>query len=182
VTDLEVDATNPESDLSGQERSHHGTLRALPKVRTKLYSVGDCLHLAAEGRVYRGVVCKILEYRGQCEYAILVMGPHTISTTESFEFGTYYGRRIPSTLDKRAWILAPHVIRPEHHMLVRAGNPFQILGRVDLDETTYCLGSFGGVIEMKNIIEDFERMETKAKVFEYELLPLRELMRNRSED
>src|SRR6266513_357649 len=43
------------------------------KVSTKLFAVGDCLALDADGQVHRGVVCKILEHRGQCEYAILVM-------------------------------------------------------------------------------------------------------------
>src|ERR1035437_5707807 len=63
--------------------------RRYSKVRTKLFSLGNCLQLTAEQKVYRGVVCKILEYRGQCEYAILVMGPNTVLTTESFESGSY---------------------------------------------------------------------------------------------
>ena len=149
-----------------------------PKIRTKLYSVGDCLQLAIAGKVYRGVVCKILEYRGQCEYAVLVMEPDTRSSTESFKSGKYYGRRIPSTLDKRGYIYGPHVIRLEHRMLVRAGNPFKIVGHIELDETTYILGSFGGVIEMSHVIEDFERTETKSELFGDELLFLRQLIRN----
>jgi len=148
------------------------------KIRTKLYSVGDCVQFTASEKVYRGVVCKILEYRGQCEYAVLVMGPNTASTVASFASASYYGRRIPSTLDKRGYTFGPHVIRLEHRMLVRASNPFQILGRLDLDETTYCLGSFTGILDMRDALEDFERTETKAKMSDYELLPLRQLLRN----
>jgi hypothetical protein len=149
-----------------------------PTVRTKLYSVGDCVQLAAGKKVYRGVVCKVLEYRGQCEYALLVMAPAIGSTNESFESGNYYGRRIPSSLDTRGYVFGPHVIRIEHSILVRADNPFQSVGRVELDESKYCLGSFGGILNMKDVIEDFERTETKAKVFGNDLLPLRQLMRH----
>lgn len=148
------------------------------KIRTKLYSAGDCLQLAAEGTVYRGVVCKILEYRGQCDYAILVMEPNTASTAESFASGKYYGRRIPSMLDKHGFVFGPHVLCLGHRLLVRAGNPFQIVGHVELDETTYILGSFTGLLDMTDVMEDFERTITKNKVSGAELLPLHQLMRS----
>jgi hypothetical protein len=151
-----------------------------PIVRTKLYSVGDCLELRAETKTYRGVVCKLLEYRGQCEYAILVMDSATASTAESFVLGRYYGRRIPTTLRPSGFILGPHVIRPEHRMLVRAHTPFKVLGHVELDESKFILGSFGGVLEMSHVVDDFERTQTKATVFNQELLPLRDLLQKHS--
>lgn len=33
--------------------------------------------------------------------------------------------------------------------------------RHGLDETIYCLGSFGGVLDMKDVIEDIERAENE---------------------
>jgi hypothetical protein len=150
--------------------------RKYSKVRTKLYSVGDCVQLTAGEKAYRGVVCKVLEHRGQCEYAILVMGPTVGCTSNSFESGSYYGKRIPSSLHTLGYILGPHVLRIEHRILVRANQPFQILARVKLDETKYCLGSFGGILDMEDVIQELERIETKGKLFGYDLLPLRQLM------
>ena len=135
--------------------------------------------MSADQRKYRGVVCEILEYRGQCEYAVLVMARNTVSTIESFEAGHYYGRKIPSTLDERGFTFGPHVIRLEHRMLLRAGNPFQIIGRVDLDKAKYCLGSFTGVLDIEDMFEDYRRTEKKPELAGFELLPLRELMRIR---
>ena len=71
------------------------------------------------------------------------------------------------------------MIRLEHRMLVRAGNPFQIVGRVDLDETKYILGSFKGIVEVKDVVEDFKRTEETPEFYAGELRPLRELMRSR---
>ena len=163
-----------------QPRSKPRPRKKYSTVHAKLFSVGDCVRLAANEKIYRGVVCKVLEHRGQCEYAILLLGPTTSSTNESFESGSFYGRRIPSSLDKRGYIFGPHVIRVDHRILVRASNPFQTVGRVDLDESKYCLGSFGGVLDMNDVIDDFERTETKKKAFAYDLLPLSQLIRDRS--
>lgn len=151
--------------------------RKYSQVKTKLYSLGDCLRLAAEQKVHRGVVCKILEYRGRCEYAILVMGPSAGSTIESYSSGSYYGHVIPSSLDQRGYVFGPHVMLLEHRMLLRAGNPFQVLGRIDLDETAYSLGSFGGILDVNGILEDFDRTETNPQLFGLKLLPLQQLIR-----
>lgn len=148
------------------------------KVRTKLFSVGDCVRLADDQKTHCGVVCKILEYRGQCEYAVLVMEPAADSTVESFVSGNYYGHKIPSSLDARGFVFGPHVIRIDHRILKREGNPFQLVGRVDLDETRFSLGSFGAVFDMKDVIQDFERTETSRKVVSNALWPLRQLIRN----
>lgn len=145
------------------------------KVSTKLFAVGDCLSLDADGQVHRGVVCKILEYRGQCEYAMLVMEGRTESTVESFVSGSYYGHRIPQGGD--GFVFGPHVIRPEHRMLKRSGNPFVVIGHVELDPSKFTLGSFGGVLEMRHVIEDFVRTKKSAAAFRHELLPLRELLK-----
>lgn len=141
------------------------------QVKTKLFSVGDCLSLNGS---HRAVVCKILEYRGNCEYAMLVMEPSVADTVTSFARGRYFGRKIPSP---RGFTFGPHVIRPEHRMLVRSDNPFKNLGHLELDPEKYMLGSFGGVLEMKHVIEDFVRTETKAPVFNLELLPLADLLK-----
>ena len=146
------------------------------KVSTKLFAVGDCLALDADGQVHRGVVCKILEHRGQCEYAILVMEDRTESTTESFMSGRYYGHRIPQ--GGGGSVPGPHVIRPAHRMLKRSGNPFVVVGHVELDPAKYTLGSFGGVLEMKHVIEDFARTKKSAAAFHRELLPLRDLLKH----
>ena len=148
------------------------------KVRTKLFSVGDCVRLADDQKTHRGVVCKILEYRGQCEYAVLVMEPADDSTVESFVSGNYYGHKISSSLDARGFVFGPHVIRIDHRILKREGNPFRLVGRVDLDETRFSLGSFGAVFDIKDVIQDFERTETSSKVVSNALLPLRQLIRN----
>ncbi|MGA3371065.1 MAG: hypothetical protein ABSC48_04820 [Terracidiphilus sp.] len=149
-----------------------------PKIQTKLYSVGDCLELTTHEKVYRAVVCSVLEYRGVCEYAILIMGPETLSNLESFKLGYYWGHLIGSTFDKRGYVFGPHVIRLEHRMLLRENNPFKTLGHVDLDETVYSMGSFGGVLNMQHVIEDFGRTETSTIRFGWELLAFRDLLKS----
>jgi hypothetical protein len=61
-------------------------------------------------------------------------------------------------------------------MLLRENNPFKTLGHVDLDEKAYGLGSYGGVLTMQHVIEDFERTETKSSIFGQKLLPFRDLL------
>jgi hypothetical protein len=148
------------------------------KVQAKLYSVGDCLELITREKAYRAVACAILEYRGECDYAVLVMGPETLSNLESFKSGYYWGHLIQSSFDKRGYVFGPHVIRLEHRMLLRENNPFKTLGHVDLDETVYGLGSFGGVLTMQHVVEDFERTEIKSTLFGHKLLPFRELLKS----
>jgi hypothetical protein len=140
-------------------------------VKTKLFSVGDCLSLNG---LHRAVVCKIIEYRGSCEYAMLIMQPGIGDTVNSFAKGRYFGRRIPSP---QGFTFGPHVIRPEHRMLVRSDNPFENVGHLELNQEKYILGSFGGVLEMKHVIDDFVRVETKAENFRMELLPLADLLK-----
>lgn len=146
-------------------------------IREKLFEVGDCLALPADGVTYRGVVCKLLEYRGTLDYAILIMSSETASSIESFVSGSYLGRHIYTQDGKLA---GPHVIRPDHRMILRAGNPFVIIGHVELDTTKFMLGSFGGVLEMSHVIDDFKRHLTRADVFRLELLPLRNILKDDS--
>jgi len=134
--------------------------------------------LVVDEKTHRGVVCKILEYRGQCEYAVLVMKPTADSTIESFVSGNYYGLQIPSSLDARGFVFGPHVIRIDHRILMREGNPFEVVGRVNLDETRFSLGSFGSVFNMKDVLKDFEHMETQPKAISNDLPPLRQLIRD----
>jgi len=147
------------------------------KVKTKLFSVGDCLHLDTGSLIHRGVVSEILEYRGACEYFILVMEEHTESTVESFKSRRYIGRRIPNSFAKNGFDFGPHVIRPDHRMLMRHGNPFVVVGHVELDPTKFSTGSFGGVLDMEDVIEDFVRTKQRCAAFGNELLPLRDLLK-----
>jgi hypothetical protein len=103
------------------------------------------------------------------------MGPETLSNLESFESGYYWGHVIGSSIDKRGYVLGPHVIRLEHRMLLRENNPFKTLGHLDLDETVYFMGSFGGVLNMQHVIEDFEG--TSSNRFGDELLAFRDLLK-----
>ncbi len=143
------------------------------KIKTKLFSIGDCLELVADGKIFRGVMCHIQEYRGECDYSILVMSPETESNIDSFSAGYYYGHYIGSDKGK---ILGPHVIRPEHRMLVRANNPFRVIGHLPLDETKFMLGSYTGVLEMSHVIKEFERTINDAPAFGRSLFPLNELL------
>ncbi|MBN3818195.1 hypothetical protein G3N57_16990 [Paraburkholderia sp. Se-20369] len=146
------------------------------QVRNKLFELGDCVMLDGESGVHLGVVCMIDEYRGRCEYAILVMHPDTPRSAEGFANGRYYGRTIPSTLHEAGVILGPHVICPEHRMLLREGNPFKKIGRLDLEPSRYHLGSFGGVLTMQDVIDDFARTVANKPAFGRQLMPLRELL------
>ena len=144
------------------------------KVSAKLFSIGDCLSIEADGQVHRAVVCKIIEYRGQCEYAILMMEGKTESTAESFIRSRYYGRRIPDY--GHGLIPGPHVVRCEHRMLKRSGEPFRFIGNIPLNPERLILGSYGGVLEMAHVVEDFVRTKERPDIFGLELLPLRELL------
>jgi hypothetical protein len=62
-------------------------------------------------------------------------------------------------------------------MLVRSGNPFVILGHVELDDTKFILGSFGGVTKIDDVIDDLRRTEMHPDIFGEKLLPLGELIR-----
>jgi hypothetical protein len=131
-------------------------------VRRKLFSVGDCLHLVTPAKTYRGVVCKVSEHRGRCEYAILVVAP-----SKSFVTAKYYGT-----------VVGPHVIRLEHRMLIREGNPFEVVSHIALDESKIEFGSFGGVLNIDDVIADFERTMNDAKVFGLRLLPIGALLQD----
>lgn len=146
-------------------------------VRKKLFSVGDCLHLVTPAKTYRGVVCGVSEHRGRCEYAVLVLAP-----SKSFVTAKYYGREISSFGGEgdSGTVLGPHVIRLEHRMLIREGNPFEVVSHIDLDENKFEWGSFGGVLNIDDVIADFERTMNDAKVFGLRLLPLSALLRTRA--
>lgn len=153
-----------------RKRKAHGI------VKHKLFELGDCVQVTSENAVHSGVICKIHEHRGHCEYFILVMAPIEGTAVKSFVEGSFFGQRIPSFAEDGSKLLCgPHVIRPEHRMLLRAGNPFHIVGHVDLDEAKFMPGSWGGILEMKHVIEDFERTEAN-RIPRKTLIPLRELL------
>lgn len=136
--------------------------RKYATVARKLYAVGDCLELVTDERAYRGVVCELLERRGACEYLLLVMHPKTRSTQKSFESGRFYGHFIGTPTGS---VVGPHVIRLEHRMLLREGNPFVVVAHVELDAAKFTTGSFGGVLDMADVIADFERTQDPGSPF-----------------
>lgn len=144
------------------------------KVAKKLFAVGDCLELVVRNKTWRSVVCEIIEYRGRCEYAMLVMSPKT----RSFPNGLFYGRKIPSTFHRGGFEFGPHVIRPEHRMLIRENSPFKVVDKVHLDPRKFGLGSFGGVLTLKHVIKEFEWTVKSAPAFGFELLRLRDICRD----
>jgi hypothetical protein len=165
--------------LLGQVRSARVKPRPRKKyasVGRKLFRVGDCLLLDLPGEVHRGVVGKILEHRGTCEYAVLVMEKGTASSVEAIANGRYYGRRIPSYGSESGFALGPHVIRLDHRMLLREGNPFVVVGNVPLDEQRFMLGSFGGVLNIGDVIDDFNRTERNSGGMSNDLLPMFDLI------
>lgn len=165
--------------LLGQLRNARANPRPRKKyasIAKKLFRVGDCLLLDFPGESHRGVVGKILEHRGRCEYAVLVMEKGAGSSVEAFANGRYYGRRIPSYVSERGFELGPHVIRLDHRMLLRERNPFVVVGSVPLDEQRFMLGSFGGVLNIGDVVDDFNRTERNSGGMANDLLPLRDLL------
>lgn len=148
--------------------------RKYAQIKDKLYAVGDCLVLPWEDRTFFGVVCKLSEHRGQCAYVMIVMAPLRGQTREDFEAGGYFGHFIGTPTGN---LPGPHVIRLDHRMLVREGNPFRIVARVALDPARFMPGSFGGVLSMEHVVRDFERTLNDGKpVFGRKRLPLRDLL------
>lgn len=128
------------------------------KVRDKLHAEGDCLTLQAGEAMYFGVVCQVSEYRGQCDYVMIVMAPLPEATREAFEAGQFFGHFI-GTAD--GMVAGPHVMRLDHRMLVREGNPFRVVAHVDLDPGKFRPGSWGGILSLAHVIDDFERTLTE---------------------
>jgi hypothetical protein len=65
-------------------------------------------------------------------------------------------------------------------MLIREGNPFEVVSHIDLDEAKFEWGSFGGVLNIDDVVADFERTMNDAKAFGLRLLPLNALLRTRA--
>ncbi|MCY4756352.1 hypothetical protein [Pelomonas aquatica] len=151
--------------------------RRYPQVKRRLFELGDCLELTMVGqKTYRGVVCKIDQRRGRCEYAVLVMANLPDSAPDSFRAGTYFGHYIHHFAVGR--LAGPHVIRMDHAMLVREQCPFRVVGRVDLDPESYSPGSWGGVLCMQHVVDDFERtLANDMGAFRKQRLPLSNLLR-----
>lgn len=150
--------------------------RRYPQVKQLLFEMGDCLELTTAIRVYRAVVCRIDQRRGRCDYVVLVMGDMPDSTLGAFRQGNYFGHYIPR--QSAGKIAGPYVIRIDHPMLVREGNPLRVVGRLALDPDRYMPGSWGGVLTLQDVVDDFNRTLTKGEaVFSQRRLPLAELLR-----
>jgi hypothetical protein len=153
------------------------------KIKDKLFQVGDCLLLRDGDRTHKGIVCQINEYRGDCDYAILVLEDGTEPNVPSFKRANFVGRRIPCSSaipgvsGERGFIYGPSVLRPEHRMILREGIVFEIIGRVSLDLSQYMMGSFGGVLTKQHVLEEFRRIHDDRTVFHDDLIPLAELLR-----
>ncbi len=147
------------------------------KIEKKLFQIGDCLLLRDGEDIHKGVVCQINEYRGHCDYAILVLERSTAPNLASFLKANFVGRRIPSTFHEKGFIYCPAVLWPEHKMILREGVAFEVIGRIDLDPSQYVPGSYTGVLSKKDVLAEFRRIYEDREVFGEQLLPLTELMK-----
>jgi hypothetical protein len=100
----------------------------------------------------------------------------TGSSVQDFANSRYYGRRIPSFVSQRGFDFGPHVIRLDHSMLLRDGNPFVVAGNLPLDEQRFILGSFGGALNMGDVVDDFNRTERNSIGTKKDLLPISDLL------
>ncbi len=147
------------------------------KIKDKLFQIGDCLILRDGDRTHTGIVCQITEYKGKCDYAILVLESGTEPSVASFLRARFVGRRIPSTLEERGFIYGPAVLCPEHRMILREGIAFEVIGRVDLDQSQYTWGSSGGVLTKQDVVDEFRRIYDDRTVFGEELIPVGALLK-----
>lgn len=134
--------------------------RQYAPVKNKLFAVGDCLELVTGSRTWHALVCKIGDKRGRCEYFVAPMRSVRRSTQRAFEDGKVFAHWIGTPADD---IVGVHVARLEHRALLRDGNPFTTVARVELDPALYMLGSFGAYTEIKDIEAHFEWIEQRSK-------------------
>ena len=145
-------------------------------IKNKLFALGDCLKWSTDDKYYRNVVTRISEANGYYGYDVLLMGPDTGSTSDEYAASHYYGRLIQSY---QGPILGPHVIFLAHRDLVRDGNPFEIVGRVNLDLSRFGAGTFGVMRAVSTLAQDLDRIRGapgKPGLFGDVLLPLRDLL------
>lgn len=160
--------------LTGKPRTRPRRRKTYGKVARRLYSVGDCLALDDGHIVHKGVVCEINERRGRCLYNVLVMEALTAADAQDFPRRGYFGHILP--YHRTNLVLeyaAPHVVRVEHRLLMKMGNPFHRIGHIDLDETRIRVGSCGVTPTLKAIVEDFRQTPTTPGL---SVLPLTALM------
>jgi len=154
------------------------------QVKGKLFEVGDCLLLRDGDRTHKGVVCQINEYRGKCDYAILVLEDSTEPNVPSFEKADFVGTRIPCSRQvpglsgERGFTYGPSVVIPEHRMILREGIAFEVIGRVSLDPSQYMMGSCTGVLTKQHVIEEFRRIHDERTAFHDDLIPLAALLKH----
>jgi hypothetical protein len=139
-----------------------------------MFELGDCLEMSAGGRVVYAVVCRIRQHRGRCDYAILVMSDVREATLAAFHEGRFVGHYVWHF--ERGNVPGPHVIFLDHAMLVREGSPFRIVARVSLDAERFTLGSFGGVMCLQDVVDDFERTLARCNGTGQRPIPLAELL------
>lgn len=145
------------------------------KVVNKLYSVGDCLLLHHGAHLFKSVVYRISEYRGACDYLMLVMQSATAPDLASFRDGLFYGRKIPTTLRPRGFELGAWTLVLGHRMLLREHVEFEDIGNLSVDESEIGCGRHGGILTREHVIEEYLR-EEKAILFGETLLPLRDIL------
>ena len=128
-------------------------------VKSKLFAVGDGLELVTGSRTWHALVCEIGDKRGRCEYFVAPMRSVRRPTQRAFEAGKIFAHWIGTPRDD---IVGVHVVRLEHRALLREGNPFTTVARVELDPALYMLGRIGAYTAIEDIANDFERIEERA--------------------
>jgi len=160
----------------GQPKAKPRARRRYPRVLRPLFQLGDCLELSAGDRIFHVVVCRIRQHRGRCDYVVLVMKDLPDASAASFRKGRFIGHHVWHF--ERGNVPGPHVTFLDHAMLVREGNPFRVVAHVELDPERFTLGSFGGVLNMQDVVDDFERtLARRGGASSRRPMPLAELLR-----
>lgn len=147
------------------------------KVKEKLFSSGDCLILREGKVIYKGIVLKIIEYRGVCDYVIMVMDSKINPDLESFIQGHFFGHKINSSLHKEGYYYGAWVIIVDHKMIIRDNINFEIIGHVNIDLEICDSGLWGGVLSKQHVINEFSREDKILKAFKKEKIPLKAVIK-----
>lgn len=122
-------------------------------VKNKYYKEGDSLVLNLNNKEFKGLVIGISEYRGVCDYDIAVITPE----------GYVIGHKILSTLHTAGFVYGASVVKLDHKLIEDNEEKFKVIGNFPLDPEKIETGSYGGVIDMGDVQEEFERIIEMAE-------------------
>lgn len=145
-------------------------------IKKKLFLIGDCISFETEENLFHGIICEISEYRGNCDYAIMIIALGGTKFPKSFTRGNFYGHKISSSFEPCGYILGAHVIIPSHRMIIKENIDFKIIGNIRLKPKKYMIGSFGGVLSKKDVINDFIRIPKNITMRGTDLFPVKKIM------